>query len=99
MSEFVLAGLKWSGAYTPTARCQGAEARKPVDLIRTHLEGKKTLDITVANARPIIRAFYAWGANGQVLRAFSPGQTMEVVAEVRDPDPGDVLSFQWTDGS
>jgi hypothetical protein len=97
--KFVLAGLAGPGTYTLSARCQGAEAIQSVTLTRAHLNGEKAMDVTVANSPPVIRALFAQDASGRPLRAFSPGQTVEVVAEVADPDPGDMLSFKWADGT
>lgn len=99
LGEFVLAGIPAPGTYTLSAQCQGADATKSVKLERAQLEGEEAVEITVANSPPVIRALYVQDANGKPIRTFSPGQTIQVVAEVNDPDPDSTLSFKWTDGT
>jgi hypothetical protein len=99
LGEFVLTGIPGPGTYTLSAQCQGARATKSVKLERPHLEGEEAVDITIANSPPVIRALYAQDANGRPIRTFSPGQTIQVIAEVSDPDADSTLSFRWTDGT
>ena len=83
----MLAGLPGPGTYTLSARCQGGTATQSMTLTRAHLDGTQAIDLTIANSPPVIRALTAQDASGRPLRAFAPGQTLEVVAEVADPDP------------
>lgn len=95
--EFILGSLASPGAYTLNARCQGGQVTQPVTITPAHLEGSAAVDLTIANSPPVLRALSAQDEHGQPLRTFSPGQTIQVVAVVSDPD-GDALHFKWTDG-
>jgi hypothetical protein len=95
--EFLLAGLPGPGAYSLTAQCQGSQTTQAVTVTPAHLAAKELLDVKLANSPPVLRVLVPKDSAGKVLRMFSPGQTIQVDAEVVDPDR-DTLTFKWADG-
>ncbi len=97
--EFLLTGLSGPGAYSLTATCDGGQLTQRVTVTADHLAAKEFLDVKMPNSPPILRVLVPKDSTGNVLRAFSAGQTIQVDAEVVDPDRGDALTFKWTDGN
>jgi Carboxypeptidase regulatory-like domain/Bacterial Ig domain len=93
--EYLLPGLGGPGSYTVAATCGSMTTTRSIAVGADELAGSRALDLTIPNSSPIITLVAAW-QDGHGVRTAAPGSSVDVVAEVEDPD-GDPLHFAWAD--
>jgi hypothetical protein len=93
--DYLLPGLAGPGSYTLEATCGGGKIVKSIALGAEELAGSRAVDLTIPNSPPLITLLAAW-QDGNGVRTAAPGSTVDVVAEVEDPD-ADRLHFAWAD--
>ncbi len=94
-ASYLLPDVPGPGSYTLRATCGAAQVEQAVAVGPEELAGTRGLELTIPNTPPEIGLLSA-SQNGQGVQKPPAGATVDVAADVVDPD-GDALHYAWID--